>query len=100
MSANYRNPNWLLPNEKNLKQPASGTVTGSGLAEDRKSLYSMNFDGVDSIEIPDSTLVNNFTSVSFSFWVNVTTPTAYDGIVCSRTSSSEYILTYIDEFHF
>ena len=45
MSANYRNPQWLLPNCKNLKLPGTGTSVGSGLTEDRNSLYSMDFDG-------------------------------------------------------
>ena len=45
--ANYREPQWLLPNEKNLAMPASDATVGSGLAEDRHSLYSMDFDGVD-----------------------------------------------------
>ena len=43
--ANYREPQWLLPNEKNLAMPASDATVGSGLAEDRHSLYSMDFDG-------------------------------------------------------
>jgi len=48
MSANYRNPNWLLPNELNQSINPS-------LSESRKSLYSMNFDGSDYIN-----LGNNF----------------------------------------
>ena len=43
--ANYREPQWLLPNEKNLQYPAAGATQGSGLSTDRHSLYSMDFDG-------------------------------------------------------
>ena len=38
--ADYKTPQWLLPNEKNLAYPAAGDgITGSGLSEDRHSLY-------------------------------------------------------------
>ena len=50
MSANYREPQFLLPNCKNLKLPGTGTSVGSGLTEDRHSLYSMDFDGTTEIE--------------------------------------------------
>ena len=42
MSVNYREPQWLLPNEKNLQYPAAGATQGSGLTADRHSLYSMD----------------------------------------------------------
>ena len=67
MSANFRNPNFLLPNELNRKLPASGAETGSGLTEDRHSLYSMEFDGTDYISAPN-TFLNSATVCSISFW--------------------------------
>ena len=55
--ADYKTPQWLLPNEKNLAYPAAGDgVTGSGLSEDRHSLYSMDFDGTSYIDTGISTL--------------------------------------------
>ncbi len=94
--ADYKTPQWLLPNEKNLAYPASGDgITGSGLSEDRHSLYSMDFDGTNYIDLNDNNIINGFTSVSFSFWVNVTTPGLYDGILCSR-NGSDYILIFLD----
>jgi len=54
MSANYREPQFLLPNCKNLKLPGTGTSIGSGLTEDRHSLYSMDFNGVNQYVDLDS----------------------------------------------
>ncbi|MCP4323110.1 MAG: LamG domain-containing protein, partial [Alteromonadales bacterium] len=65
--ANYREPQWLLPNEKNLAMPASDATVGSGLAEDRQSLYSMDFDGTDYISAPN-TFLNSASVCSISFW--------------------------------
>ena len=67
--ANYREPQWLLPNEKNLQYPAAGATQGSGLSADRHSLYSMDFDGSsDYIQTGGLTINNTFT---FSCWLNV-----------------------------
>ena len=52
--ANYREPQWLLPNEKNLQYPAAGATYGSGLSADRHSLYSMDFGGAEYIDYGDS----------------------------------------------
>lgn len=68
--ADYKTPQWLLPNEKNLAYPASGDeITGSGLSEDRHSLYSMEFDGVDDYIKVDG-LSNVLTNQDFtlSLW--------------------------------
>ena len=64
--ANYREPQWLLPNEKNLAMPASDATVGSGLAEDRQSLYSMDFDATNESIIVSSNdafkhLINSLT---------------------------------------
>ena len=67
--ANYREPQWLLPNEKNLAMPASDATVGSGLAEDRHSLYSMDFDGTNDY-INTSLDTDSYSSFSVSAWVN------------------------------
>lgn len=69
--ANYREPQWLLPNEKNLAMPASDATVGSGLAEDRHSLYSMDFDGTgQKIEASTLSITGDW---SISMWVNTDT---------------------------
>ena len=70
MSANYREPQFLLPNCKNLKLPGTGTSVGSGLTEDRHSLYSMDFDSGSSDYIQtnyNANLIGN-SPQSFSMW--------------------------------
>ena len=67
MSVNYREPQWLLPNEKNLQYPEAGATYGSGLTEDRHSLYSMDFDGTDYINIGDPIDVSTDRSISMWF---------------------------------
>ncbi len=72
--ADYKTPQWLLPNEKNLAYPAAGDgITGSGLSEDRHSLYSMDFDGTtnQNINLPTNwvTSLGLSTEMSFSVWV-------------------------------
>ena len=71
--ANYREPQWLLPNEKNLQYPDLKATQGSGLAADRHSLYSMDFDGVDDIiTIDTSTGVDFSNPFSVSLWAKWT----------------------------
>ena len=66
MSANYRNPNWLLPNELNQS-------INTSLSESRKSLYSMNFDGSDYINFGTISALNGgVTAFSTSIWFNYT----------------------------
>jgi len=70
--ADYKTPQWLLPNEKNLAYPAAGAgVTGSGLSEDRHSLYSMDFNGTDYISAPN-TFLNSASVCTLSFWMKGT----------------------------
>jgi len=67
MSANYRNPNFLLPNEVNM-------ATNPDLSVDRHSLYSMEFNGSSSyIEITTgSTIDDVFTNpFTISLWVKI-----------------------------
>ena len=76
MSVNYREPQWLLPNEKNLQYPAAGATQGSGLTADRHSLYSMDFDGSnDYINAGDLSILSEATAVSVSLWFNRDTTT-------------------------
>ena len=73
--ANYREPQWLLPNEKNLAMPASDATVGSGLAEDRQSLYSMDFDGSNYIDLGtglDIFKYNVNESYTISLWYKTT----------------------------
>jgi len=73
--ADYKTPQWLLPNEKNLAYPAAGAETGSGLSEDRHSLYSIDFDGSDYIT---AGLLSSYislsapTSFTVSAWIKTT----------------------------
>jgi len=79
MSANFRNPNFLLPNELNRKLPASGAETGSGLTEDRHSLYSMEFDGGSLINVSDKfNFVQQTGIFSVSCWIKLDNYTATD----------------------
>ena len=68
MSVNYREPQWLLPNEKNLQYPEAGATYGSGLTADRHSLYSMDFDGSSYISAGNPTALQFTDSFSISGW--------------------------------
>ena len=62
MAADYKTPQWLLPNELNMSlNPA--------LSESRHSLYSMDFDG-SSDEIVTSFLGTGQTEITISAWIN------------------------------
>jgi len=66
MAADYKTPQWLLPNELNMSlNPA--------LSESRHSLYSMEFDGTtnQNINLPTNwvTSLGLSTEMSFSVWV-------------------------------
>ena len=91
--ADYKTPQWLLPNEKNLAYPAAGDgVTGSGLSEDRHSLYSMDFPG--SAAINYSTPVDLGVVSTFSFWMNIDVGTT--GALFGNTAlgTFEYVVYY------
>jgi len=79
--ANYREPQWLLPNEKNLAMPASDATVGSGLAEDRQSLYSMDFNGTSDYVDTSLSLNNTYTGLTLSAWVNYTLISDYTGTI-------------------
>jgi hypothetical protein len=82
--ADYKTPQWLLPNEKNLAYPASGAETGSGLSEDRHSLYSMEFDGTDDyMKAPITQEVTGTSTIrSFSMWIKINTLDTNTPIFC------------------
>jgi len=66
--------------------PEAGATTGSGLTEDRHSLYSMDFDG--SAHIDTGYTFTSLTSFSISAWFKSDdTATAAQAIVSSRINS-------------
>lgn len=77
--ADYKTPQWLLPNEKNLAYPAAGAETGSGLSEDRHSLYSMDFDGTNDYISATNPSLGITDSWSVSTWVKTDDKTEYGG---------------------
>ena len=71
MSAKYKSPSFLLPNEINTNTNPLNTdsdpATGTGV----NSLYSMNFDGTEYIDtgfVPADRLTLDF---SISAWINI-----------------------------
>ncbi len=93
--ADYKTPQWLLPNEKNLAYPAAGDgITGSGLSEDRHSLYSMDFTGTKTINY--STPVDLGVVSTFSFWMNINVGTtgALFGNTTAVNPTYEYVVYY------
>ena len=94
--ANYREPQWLLPNEKNLAMPASDATVGSGLAEDRHSLYSMKFDGTEYIDInPGSSSTIDLTSFTISAWVKWTNSGNSYGTAIRLSTTGDDIWIYL-----
>jgi hypothetical protein len=82
MSVNYRNPNFLLPNEVNM-------ATNPDLSVDRHSLYSMEFDGSNYINCGNS--INVITSnYSISIWIKFTSTSNL--VVCEKGSNDELAL--------
>ena len=92
MSVNYREPQWLLPNEKNLQYPAAGATQGSGLTADRHSLYSMDFDGTAE-KISFTSSVNLGESASISLWAKFD---SFGSVLIGESSYNSGYLLYID----
>ena len=84
--ADYRNPQWLLPNCKNLKLPEAGAITGSGLTEDRHSLYSMDFDGSSYVNIGNPSELQFTSDFSISGWFKTSATSA--GRIVSKDNIS------------
>ena len=77
MSAKYKSPSFLLPNELNT---SANTANDTGI----NSLYSMNFNGSSYISISDISVSGEFT---LSAWVKgITSSTFY--IFCSTNTSN------------
>ena len=95
--ADYKTPQWLLPNEKNLAYPASGGgITGSGLSEDRHSLYSMEFDGTSYIDLGtdlDIFRYNINESYSVSLWYKTTSALGDKTIINLGANTYKFFLT-------
>ena len=72
MSAKYRSPSFLLPNELNTSANPLNTdgdpATGTGI----NSLYSMNFDGTNNIDCGNISALNGATQATWSCWYRKT----------------------------
>ena len=82
MSAKYKSPSFLLPNELNT---SANTANDTGI----NSLYSMNFDGTNYIDLGDSVPPFNQTTSKFSisFWLNRESTTTNRCVFENRGSS-------------
>lgn len=89
MSAKYKSPSFLLPNEINTNTNPLNTdgnpATGTGI----NSLYSMDFDGTNYIDLGDSVPPFNQTTSKFSisFWLNRENTTTNRCVFENRGSS-------------
>ncbi len=76
MSAKYKSPSFLLPNELNTNTNPLNTdgnpATGTGI----NSLYSMNFNGSSYIDTGFDGL-NNASAITFSLWAKTPSKTGY-----------------------
>ena len=90
--ANYREPQWLLPNEKNLQYPAAGATYGSGLSADRHSLYSMDFNSGNSdyINLGNPTALQFTSDLSISGWFKTSSTSAGRIISKDNVSNRSY----------
>ena len=84
MSANYRNPNWLLPNELNQSINPS-------LSESRKSLYSIDFNGTsDRIFLNGENDIDLGLNNTLSFWINGNS--GYNGYVFGKSGTNQGVV--------
>ncbi len=65
MSAKYKSPSFLLPNELNT---SANTANDTGV----NSLYSMNFDGTNNIDCGNISALNGATQATWSCWYKKT----------------------------
>ncbi len=92
MSAKYKSPSFLLPNELNTSANPLNTdgnpATGTGI----NSLYSMNFDSanLDHINLGIISEINGLTNFSFSIWMKPKFGNPLEGklVFGNRSSSS------------
>mgnify|MGYP001085351816 FL=1 len=87
MSAKYKSPSFLLPNELNT---SANTANDTGI----NSLYSMNFDASSStyVDLGIITEINGLSNFSFSVWIKPVSPLGgSQGIVFgNRDSNNSY----------
>ena len=69
MSAKYKSPSFLLPNELNT---SANTANDTGI----NSLYSMDFASADHIDTGFDGL-NNASAITFSLWAKTPNKTGY-----------------------
>ena len=74
MSAKYKSPSFLLPNELNT---SANTANDTGI----NSLYSMDFDGSSRIDAGSASYLNSLSQFSISVWFNLTTAASNKCIV-------------------
>ena len=74
MSAKYKSPSFLLPNELNT---SANTANDTGI----NSLYSMDFDGSSIIDAGSASYLNSLSQFSISVWFNLTTAASNKCIV-------------------
>ena len=74
MSAKYKSPSFLLPNELNT---SANTANDTGI----NSLYSMDFDGSNYIDAGSASYLNSLSQFSISVWFNLTTAASNKCIV-------------------
>ena len=65
MSAKYKSPSFLLPNELNT---SANTANDTGI----NSLYSMKFDGSNSVNCGNISALNGATQATWSCWYKKT----------------------------
>ena len=99
MSAKYKSPSFLLPNELNTNTNPLNTdgnpATGTGI----NSLYSMNFDGVDGIlDLGSEVLFDSTKGFSFSAWckLNDYSP-QYPAIIKLKTDQINYFIIFLSQ---
>ncbi len=85
MSAKYKSPSFLLPNELNT---SANTANDTGV----NSLYSMYFNGNDEyINIGTIDFLNTSQNFSISLWFNESVTTSVSQIFSSGTGSNNFI---------
>jgi hypothetical protein len=92
MSAKYKSPSFLLPNEINTDtnplNTDSNPATGTGV----NSLYSMDFDGTQNIDCGNDSSLTPTNSISISLWVKTNDGGNYRGLIDKWSSSTGYMI--------
>jgi hypothetical protein len=80
MSAKYKSPSFLLPNELNT---SANTANDTGI----NSLYSMDFDGTQNIDCGNDSSLTPTNAISISFWIKTTDTDDFTGLIDKRNGS-------------